>query len=39
MNEFFSHDPSKRPSFASLAENEWLNSDSAMGEELKQYMK
>lgn len=31
MNEFFSYDPSKRPSFASLAENEWLNSDSAMG--------
>ena len=31
MNEFFRHDPSKRPTFASLAENEWLNSDSAMG--------
>lgn len=31
MNEFFSYDPSKRPTFSSLAENEWLNGDSAMG--------
>jgi hypothetical protein len=32
LNEFFSHDPSKRPTFSSLEEDEWLRGDIAMGE-------
>jgi len=32
LNEFFSHDPSKRPTFASLSEDEWLRGDVAMGQ-------
>ena len=38
LNEFFSQDPSKRPTFSSLEEDEWLRGDIAMGEELKSYM-
>lgn len=38
LNEFFSADPAKRPTFVSLEQDEWLNGDCALGNELKQYM-
>ena len=32
LNAFFSYDPSKRPTFESLSDDDWLRGDTAMGD-------
>lgn len=39
MNQFFSAEVDKRPTFDSLNDEEWLNSDEAMQNEVKAYMR
>ena len=38
MNCFFCADPSKRPTFEELENDEWLNGDTMMDNQLKSYM-
>lgn len=39
LSEFFSYDPSKRPTFQSLSEDDWMNGPSADQNALTDYMK
>eukprot|EP00919_Chromeraceae_sp_WS-2016_P037892 GHVR01090486.1.p1 GENE.GHVR01090486.1~~GHVR01090486.1.p1 ORF type:complete len:132 (+),score=14.02 GHVR01090486.1:588-983(+) len=39
INEFFSFETSKRPTFTSLSEDDWLNDDIMMRDELYDYMR
>jgi len=39
INSFFSHDPTKRPTFETLEDDEWWNADELTQDQIEEYMK